>query len=89
MIKEIRKKPLLTMLEEIRILLMKRFYHQGQEVSKWRGNYGPNIQLKIDEFGKDMRLWTMVPSGGDVFETRYGYNGYKVDLATHTCTYSL
>ncbi|CAH1412475.1 unnamed protein product [Lactuca virosa] len=48
---------------------MKRFFHQGQEVAKWRGNYGPNIQLKLNEFGKDMRLWTVVPSGGDVFET--------------------
>nr|KAJ0219601.1 hypothetical protein LSAT_V11C300127530 [Lactuca sativa] len=54
MINEIRKKPLLKMLEEIRILLMKRFFHQGQEVAKWRGNYGPNIQLKLDEYGKDM-----------------------------------
>ncbi|CAH1412743.1 unnamed protein product [Lactuca virosa] len=35
------------------------------------------------------RLWTVVPSGGDVFETRYGYNGYKVDLANHTCTCNL
>ncbi|CAH1427977.1 unnamed protein product [Lactuca virosa] len=68
---------------------MKRFFHQGQEVAKWRGNCRPNIQLKLDEFGKYMRLWTAVPSGGDVFETRYGYNGYKVDLATHTCTCNL
>nr|KAJ0194361.1 hypothetical protein LSAT_V11C800425480 [Lactuca sativa] len=89
MIKQIRKKPIITMLEEIRILLMKRFFHQGQEATKWRGNYGPSIQLKLNEFGKDMRLWTVVPSGGDVFETRYGYNGYKVDLANHTCTYNL
>ncbi|CAI9289442.1 unnamed protein product [Lactuca saligna] len=58
MIKEIRNKPLLTMLEEIRILLMKR-------------------------------LWTVVPSDGDVFETRYGYNRYKVDLAACTCTCNL
>ncbi|CAH1429240.1 unnamed protein product [Lactuca virosa] len=36
-----------------------------------------------------MRLWTMVLSGGDVFETRYGYNGYNVDLANHTCTCNL
>ncbi|CAH1445172.1 unnamed protein product [Lactuca virosa] len=49
----------------------------------------PNIQLKIEEFRKYMRLWTVVPSGGDVFETRYGYIGYKVDLATHTCTCNL
>nr|KAJ0224960.1 hypothetical protein LSAT_V11C100037200 [Lactuca sativa] len=34
-------------------------------------------------------LWTVMPSGGDVFETMYGYNRYKVDLTTHTCTYNL
>ncbi|CAI9298785.1 unnamed protein product [Lactuca saligna] len=49
----------------------------------------PNIQLNLNEFGKDMRLWIVVPSGGDVFETRYGYNGYKVDLANHTCPCNL
>nr|KAJ0224819.1 hypothetical protein LSAT_V11C100007810 [Lactuca sativa] len=65
------------------------FYHQGQEVSKWRGNCATNIQLKIDEFGKDMSLWTVVPSGGDVFETWYCYNRYMFDLATHTCTCNL
>ncbi|CAI9285812.1 unnamed protein product [Lactuca saligna] len=70
MIKQIRKKHLLTMLEEIRVLLMKRFFHQGYEVAKWKGNCGANIQLNIDEFGKYMRLWTVVPSGGDVSETR-------------------
>ncbi|KAL4583176.1 hypothetical protein LXL04_007742 [Taraxacum kok-saghyz] len=40
-------------------------------------------------FGKNMRLWTVVPSGGDVFETRYAFNGYKVDLSAHTCTCNL
>ncbi|CAI9267434.1 unnamed protein product [Lactuca saligna] len=67
MIKEIRKKPLLIMLEEIRILLMKRFFSSRSRGSKMEG------------------LWIVVPSGGDVFEV----NGYKVDLASHTCTYNL
>nr|KAJ0204651.1 hypothetical protein LSAT_V11C500279440 [Lactuca sativa] len=60
MIKEMQKKPLLTMLEEIRIFLMKKVLSS--------------------------RLWTVVSSQGDVFETRHCYYGYKVDLATHTCT---
>ena len=55
MIVHMRKKPLLTMLEEIRIFLMRMFYHQGEEVSKWRGDYGPETLKKMEKFGKDMR----------------------------------
>ena len=55
MIQHMRKKPLLTMLEEIRIYLMRRFSHQRQEVSKWRGNFGPNVIDKMNLFGKNMR----------------------------------
>ncbi|KAL4580897.1 hypothetical protein LXL04_017103 [Taraxacum kok-saghyz] len=44
------------MLEEIRIYLMRRFSHQRQEVSKWRGNFGPNVIDKMN------LLWTVVPS---------------------------
>ncbi|KAL4583184.1 hypothetical protein LXL04_007750 [Taraxacum kok-saghyz] len=29
----------------------------------------PNVIDKMNLFGKNMRLWTVVPSGGDVFET--------------------
>nr|KAJ0201112.1 hypothetical protein LSAT_V11C600322240 [Lactuca sativa] len=76
------------MLEKIRIFLMKMFYHKDQEVSKLRGNCGPNISLKVEEFGKDMRLWTTVPNGVDVFKT-YSYNRYKVDLAAHIFTSNL
>ena len=108
MIIHMRKKPLITMLEEIRIYLMDRFFHQSQILTTWRGDYGPNTMAKVAEFGKDMRyfyfsllklikcntnyacsdcrLWKVIPSGGRLFETRYGYNGYKVDLDAHTCT---
>ncbi|KAL4583186.1 hypothetical protein LXL04_007752 [Taraxacum kok-saghyz] len=49
----------------------------------------PNVIDKMNLFGKNMRLWTVVPSGGNVFETRYAFNGYKVDLSAHTCTCNL
>nr|KAJ0193502.1 hypothetical protein LSAT_V11C800447190 [Lactuca sativa] len=49
--------------------------------------------LRSDAVGKAQYVLYMycmvVDSGGDVFETRHGYNGYKVDLANHTCTYNL
>nr|KAJ0223085.1 hypothetical protein LSAT_V11C200064690 [Lactuca sativa] len=88
-IKKITKQDTIILLQGNLKLDAEPSFLMGQEATKWRGNYGPNIQIKLNEFGKDMRLWTVVPSGGDVFETRYGYNGYKVDLANHTCTCNL
>jgi len=32
------------------------------------------------------RSWKVIASGGYVFETRYGYAAYKVDLEGHYCT---
>ncbi|XP_023738192.1 uncharacterized protein LOC111886191 [Lactuca sativa] len=86
MIIHMRKKPILTMLEEIRIYLMNRFYHQAATVSQWKGDYGPNTLEKIKEFGKHMRFWIVIPSGGALFETRHGYSAYKVDLDAHSCS---
>nr|KAJ0189575.1 hypothetical protein LSAT_V11C800413560 [Lactuca sativa] len=78
MIIHMREKPILTMLEEIRIYLMNRFYHQAAIVSQWKGDYGPNTLEKIKEFGKHMRFWIVIPSGGALFETRHGYSAYKI-----------
>lgn len=32
------------------------------------------------------RNWKVIATGGSVFETRYGYTAYKVDLEQHYCT---
>nr|KAJ0223078.1 hypothetical protein LSAT_V11C200057480 [Lactuca sativa] len=52
---EARKKPLITMLEEIRIYIMDRF-------------------------------WMVIHSQGSVFEARFNYESFKVDLEARTCT---
>ncbi|KAL4583189.1 hypothetical protein LXL04_007755 [Taraxacum kok-saghyz] len=54
----------------------------------------PDIRTIVDKTASFVakngpELWTVVPSGGDVFETRYAFNGYKVDLSAHTCTCNL
>nr|KAJ0198923.1 hypothetical protein LSAT_V11C600306500 [Lactuca sativa] len=86
MIINIRKKPLLTMLEEIRIYVMARFYYLADKASTWRTESCPAIIEKMKEFGKEMRNWKVIATGGSVFETRYGYTAYKVDLEQHYCT---
>ena len=49
---EARRKPLITMLEEIRIYIMDRFAHMVEECSKWKGNICPAVLKKMQLFGK-------------------------------------
>nr|KAJ0219824.1 hypothetical protein LSAT_V11C200062670 [Lactuca sativa] len=56
MIRQTGKKHLLIMLEEIRIYLMERVYHQRDFPNQWRGDYGPNTLEKLTKFRKDEML---------------------------------
>ena len=52
---EARKKPLITMLEEIRIYIMDRFAHLNKESAKWTSPICPAIIRKMKVFRKNMR----------------------------------
>nr|KAJ0188487.1 hypothetical protein LSAT_V11C900477080 [Lactuca sativa] len=78
MIINIRKKPLLTMLKEIRIYVMARFYYLADKASTCTTESCPAIIDKMKDFGKEMRNWKVIVTRGSVFETRYWYAAYKV-----------
>ncbi|XP_052624469.1 uncharacterized protein LOC128132213 [Lactuca sativa] len=80
------KKPLITMLEEIRIYIMDRFSFMNDECSKWKGNICPEVIKKMNLFGKNFRLWLVVHSLGNVFEVRRACASYKVDLDGRVCS---
>ncbi|CAI9287507.1 unnamed protein product [Lactuca saligna] len=81
-----RKRPLITMLEEIRIYAMERMYKMLQEGQSW-GNLKicPSIRLKISKLKKQQRFWGVIPSGIQQYEVRIGNDGYAVDLNNNTC----
>nr|KAJ0199665.1 hypothetical protein LSAT_V11C600324570 [Lactuca sativa] len=81
-----RKRPLLTMLEEIRIYAMERMYRMLLEGQSW-GNLKicPSIRLKISKLKKQQRFWGVIPSGVQKYEVRIGNDGYAVDLNNNTC----
>ncbi|CAI9282734.1 unnamed protein product [Lactuca saligna] len=81
-----RKRPLITMLEEIRIYAMERMYKMLQEGQSW-GNLKicPSIRLKISKLKKQQRFWGVIPSGIQQYEVRIGNDGYVVDLNNNTC----
>ncbi|XP_023741187.1 uncharacterized protein LOC111889284 [Lactuca sativa] len=83
---EARTNPLLTMLEELRMYVMERFYRMSTIHLTWRGDVFPTILTKLDDLFKDMRLWSVVASDTNVFEVRLGFEYFQVDLGEQFCT---
>nr|KAJ0213931.1 hypothetical protein LSAT_V11C400213330 [Lactuca sativa] len=81
-----RKRPLITMLEEIIIYVMERLCIQKSKGSSWGDlNICPSIRLKLFKIKELQRFWRVVPSGYQEFEVRLGYDAYAVDLGKKTC----
>ncbi|CAI9280085.1 unnamed protein product [Lactuca saligna] len=81
-----RKKPLLAMLEEIRLYMMERFYNLREEAHKLEGDVCEATLLKMEEFAEDIRTWYAVPSGVNSYEIRNGFQSYGVDSEHHYCS---
>ncbi|CAI9293025.1 unnamed protein product [Lactuca saligna] len=85
-IDDARKRPLITMLEEIRIYVMERLCTQKSKESSWGDlHICPSIRLKLSKIKALQRFWRVVPSSYQEFEVRLGYDAYSVDLGKNTC----
>ncbi|CAI9294403.1 unnamed protein product [Lactuca saligna] len=80
-----RKKPLLTMLDEIRLYMMDRFYNLKELAKKWEGDVCPFAIKKLEEFGEDLKFWRVHPSGHNEFEVRNGLESYGVNIEKRSC----
>nr|KAJ0213360.1 hypothetical protein LSAT_V11C400179270 [Lactuca sativa] len=80
------KKPLLAMLEEIRLYMMERLFNLKQKARKWVNNVCPGAIKKMDEFAFDIKTWYVHPSGLNAFEVRNGFQSYGVNLEGMYCT---
>nr|KAJ0188950.1 hypothetical protein LSAT_V11C800415220 [Lactuca sativa] len=81
-----RKKPIITMLEELRLYMMDRIYNMKLKGKQW-GNYiCPKIRDKVNLLKKTQRHYQVLPSGLNQFEVRGATDAYKVDLERKTCS---
>nr|KAJ0192736.1 hypothetical protein LSAT_V11C800392570 [Lactuca sativa] len=71
-----RKKPLITMLEEIQIYVMERLCIYKAKGQSWDLSICPSIRLKLNKHKETQRFWQVVPSGYMQFEVRVGTEGY-------------
>ncbi|XP_023742979.3 uncharacterized protein LOC111891128 [Lactuca sativa] len=88
-IRDARKKPIITMLEDIRLYVMERIYNLKIKGISWP-DYKPcpAITLLPNQLKKAQRYWQVLPSGLNQFETRNMVKSYVVDLDKKTSTFA-
>ena len=55
-----RKKPIITMLEEIRLYMMNRCFKMSKLHETWEGDICPSILQKLAKFKRSLRYFTSV-----------------------------
>ncbi|XP_023761534.1 uncharacterized protein LOC111909973 [Lactuca sativa] len=84
-IEEARKKPLITMLEDIRVFVMERLYMQKGKGLGWDLAICPTIRRKLGKLKKLRRFWASYVSGYKQFEVLQCNERYGVDLEKREC----
>ncbi|CAI9287973.1 unnamed protein product [Lactuca saligna] len=82
---EARKKPIITMLEEIRLYVMERMYNQKIKGHKWDMEICPSIRKRIEKMKEEQRYWDVIPSGEEEYEVKLAHEVYAVHLESKTC----
>ncbi|XP_057739645.1 uncharacterized protein LOC130956635 [Arachis stenosperma] len=83
---ESREKPILTMLEDIRVYLMKRWAENRVLIEKYKDDILPRIKLKLQKEIDASRWWFPVAAGISKFEVIRGRDKFVVDLLKKECT---
>ncbi|KAG8373955.1 hypothetical protein BUALT_Bualt11G0079600 [Buddleja alternifolia] len=83
---EARNKPLLSMVESIRVYLMKRLQSKRNYMSRWKEMVSPKVLKQVDKLKDNTRSCISTHVGAGKFETRDMYTQYSVDLDQHSCT---
>ena len=81
-----RSKPIVGMLETIRILLMESVHKKRDAMRKYKGSICPKICKKLEKLKLDAAGWIPRWSGSDQFEVVGPYGEqYKVEVGKHAC----
>ncbi|GJX94027.1 multidrug resistance-associated protein 5 [Tanacetum coccineum] len=82
----VRHKPLLTMLEAIRVIVLERMNKMREISRKWNLGVCPNIKKRLEWLKEQQRFWHVIPAGGNLYEVRSGSEGFTVDEGKRTCS---
>ena len=89
MILEAGDKPILAMLEWIRVRLMTKQYKKMKGIAKYTGNVCPNIQDKLEKLKHESITFSATPSSRFIYEVDNGRERHVVDLVRKACSYKI
>ncbi|KAD5961045.1 hypothetical protein E3N88_12518 [Mikania micrantha] len=81
-----RRKPIITMLEEIITFVMHRIFLMAKKAESLEHEVCPRIRKKLEDISKKQRHWTVIPSDNIIFEVRNEKDAYVVNIDEQTCT---
>ncbi|GJX69214.1 pentatricopeptide repeat-containing protein, partial [Tanacetum coccineum] len=82
----VRNKPLITMLEAMRVIVLERMNTMRKLLESWSEYICPNIQKRLEVTKDQHRFWHVITTGGNLFEVRNGSEAFIVDEKHRTCT---
>ncbi|GJR06128.1 multidrug resistance-associated protein 5 [Tanacetum coccineum] len=82
----VRHKPLLTMLEAIRVIVLERMKKIREISRKWNPRVCPNIKKRLEMAEGTTKFWHVIPASGNLFEVRSGSEGFTIDEGKKTCS---
>ena len=85
MIVKARDKPILSMLEWIRIRLMSKLYMKMTNIEKYSGKLCPSIQEKLEKMKVKFKGFYAMPSVRFMYEVDNKRERHMVDLVRKTC----
>ncbi|KAK9991378.1 hypothetical protein SO802_026363 [Lithocarpus litseifolius] len=86
MIVKARDKPILSMLESIRVRLITKLYTKKIGIEKYRGKLCPSIQDKLEKLKLESKGFCAMPSERFVYEVDNERERHVVDLVGKTCS---
>jgi hypothetical protein len=89
MILPAKDKPILSILEWIRVRLMTRLHTKRIRMEKYGGSVCPNVQNKLEKLKMEYRSFSTMPSGRFKYEVDNYYERHVVDLTKKECSYRI
>lgn len=85
---EARYRPVIEMLEEIRVGVKERMERRRKIMEKWEGDFCPRIIKKLEKNIDDQSGFCTTKNSDYQYEVRFGdgINGYVVDTKARTCS---
>ncbi|GKC20034.1 multidrug resistance-associated protein 5 [Tanacetum coccineum] len=80
-----RSKPIITMLEEIRIYIMQRLVGMQKLAVNLEDQITPTVRKRLECLKQEQRHWIVHPSGYEELEVRCGDQAYGVNLRLRKC----